>query len=82
MGLLESQAVAELFKQLREEFDCIIVDSPTLLRSPDPIILSSYADGIFLVCKTYSTSYRDIAKCSKKLEKVKIEFKGSILICT
>ena len=81
VGLLESQAVAELFKQLREEFDCIVVDSPTLLRSPDSIILSSYADGIFLVCKTHFTSYRDIVKCSKKLEKVKIEFKGGILIC-
>ncbi len=81
-GLLESDAVAGLFRKLRGQFDCVIVDSPGLLRSPDSIVLSPNADGIFLVCKTNSTSHRDLIKCSKKLTEVKIQFKGSILVCT
>ncbi|UCH12896.1 MAG: P-loop NTPase, partial [Candidatus Omnitrophota bacterium] len=81
-GLLESDAVAELFRKLRERFDCVVVDSPGLLRNPDSIILSPNADGIFLVCKINSTSHRDLIKCSKKLAEVKIQFKGSILVCT
>jgi tyrosine-protein kinase Etk/Wzc len=81
-NLLESGAVTEFFKELRNTFDCIIVDSPALLKSPDSIVLSPNADGIFLVCKTNSTSYKDIIKCSKKLAEIKIQFKGIILVCT
>lgn len=80
--LLESEAVAGLFKQLREQFDCIIVDSPSLLRSPDSIILSRDADAVFLVSKTGSTSYRDLIKCGRELTKVNIQIKGNILVCT
>ncbi|MFH0732139.1 MAG: P-loop NTPase [Candidatus Omnitrophota bacterium] len=78
-GLLESNKVSELFKQLRERFECIIVDSPSLLKNPDSIILSANADGIFLVCKISSTSYRDVVKCSRKLTELKIQSKGCIL---
>ncbi|GEM_PF-6934618 len=80
--LLESKEMQELFKQLRHQFDCVVVDSPNLLKSPDAIILSSNADGIFVVSKTYHTSYKDVLSCSKKLSEIKIQFKGSVLICT
>jgi len=81
-GLLESEKLPELFDKLREQFDCIIVDSPALLRNPDSIILSSFADALFVVCKTNKTSHRDLLNCSKKLTEVKTKFKGTILICT
>ncbi|MBN1405172.1 MAG: AAA family ATPase [Candidatus Omnitrophica bacterium] len=80
-GLLESEKLSGLFKQLRDEFDCIIVDSPALLKGPDSILISSGADGIFLVCKTHYTSYKDLMKCNKKLERLNIQAKGSILVC-
>lgn len=81
-GLLESKALDELFQQLRQEFDCIVVDSPALLRSPDLLIFSTNADAVFIVCKTYLTSVKDARACSRKLKEVKTEYKGSVLVCT
>lgn len=80
--LLEAEEMARLFKQLREQFDCVIVDSPGLLRSPDSLVLSSNADGIFLVCRRGRTSYKDIVTCSKSLAEAKTQFKGIVLVCT
>jgi Mrp family chromosome partitioning ATPase len=47
--LTSAQAIHQLLESLRESADVVLVDTPPLLRTSDPLALSTYADGILLV---------------------------------
>ena len=47
--LLGSQSVKDLIGELRAHADYVLIDSPPVLPVADPLVLSSYADGIIFV---------------------------------
>ncbi len=59
--LLSSEATGELFRELREEFDVIIVDTPPVIPVTDAVIVAEHADGIVLVYEVGKVG-RDVLK--------------------
>lgn len=54
--LLARGMLAKILKQLRDEFDLILIDSPPLLAVSDPCVLAGAADGVLLVNRLGKTS--------------------------
>jgi len=54
-ALLISSRFDDLIKLLREQFDVIIFDSPSVTLSSEPVSIGSKADGVILVAKVNHT---------------------------
>lgn len=48
---LSSPRVAEILKEVRDEFDFVFIDAPPLLAVSDPCILARHADGLLIVAR-------------------------------
>lgn len=59
--LLESDSVKELMKELRKNYDYIIVDTPPVAAVTDPIIIGRFVDGIVFTIASRKTK-KDLAK--------------------
>ncbi|UKS29207.1 CpsD/CapB family tyrosine-protein kinase [Paenibacillus sp. HWE-109] len=59
--LLGSVKMAELVAQLKQQYDVIILDSPSTLDYTDASLLTEYSDGVVLVAKNGKTK-REWAK--------------------
>ncbi len=55
--VLSSPLTAELLRQLRSEFEYVLVDSPPLLTVSDSRILATLTDAVVLVARAYSTPF-------------------------
>lgn len=64
--LLASAQMAELLKEMREQFDMIIFDTPPILAVADAQILANQVDGTILVVSSGKTE-KDAALKSKEL---------------
>ncbi|RCX29133.1 capsular exopolysaccharide synthesis family protein [Bacillus sp. AG236] len=64
--LLASAQMAELLKEMKEEFDMIIFDTPPILAVADAQILANQVDGTILVVSSGKTE-KDAALKSKEL---------------
>ncbi len=59
-SLLYSTRIPELLKELQEEFQTILLDTPPMLQIPDARVLGRMADGVILVVRAGQTT-RDAA---------------------
>ncbi|MEH7371580.1 CpsD/CapB family tyrosine-protein kinase [Priestia megaterium] len=64
--LLASAQMAELLKEMKEQFDMIIFDTPPILAVADAQILANQVDGTILVVSSAKTE-KDAALKSKEL---------------
>lgn len=77
--LLTSEAFARLIKQVRAEFDVIIVDTPPLLPVPDARVVSAEVDGVILVADTRTSSKRELKDSAKFLDQAGAKLCGVVL---
>lgn len=49
--LLSTEALPQLLKSVRKEYDVVIVDSPPILAVSDPCIVAPHVDGLLLVVR-------------------------------
>ncbi|MFB4320788.1 CpsD/CapB family tyrosine-protein kinase, partial [Priestia sp. BR_2] len=64
--LLASAQMAELLKEMKEQFDMVIFDTPPILAVADAQILANQVDGTILVVRSGKTE-KDAALKSKEL---------------
>lgn len=77
--LLGSNRMKELLKELQEQADFIIFDSPPVIAVTDALVLATQVDGVVLVLD-FGEVTRDAAKQTKELlEKVKANILGVVL---
>ncbi len=55
--ILSSPTAGELLRQLRSDFDYVLVDSPPVLSVTDARILATLTDAVVLVVRAYHTPY-------------------------
>ena len=77
--LLGTEAFGRLLKQVREEFDIVIVDSPPLLPVPDSRIISTEVDGVILVADTRTSTKRQLTDSEKFLNQAGANLIGIVL---
>jgi len=77
--VLGSSAMNELFSELRESYDVIIVDSPPLTAGVDPFILGTVTGALLVVLRT-GHSHRDITGAKLEvLDRLPIRLLGAVL---
>ncbi|MCU0659428.1 MAG: polysaccharide biosynthesis tyrosine autokinase, partial [Polyangiaceae bacterium] len=77
--LLMSDRLMELFAQLRDRFDRIIIDSPPTNPVTDSVILSTKVDGAIFVVRSYSTTIDQVRHSIRSLRSVQGKLLGVIL---
>lgn len=77
--LLSVEKVEEMFAQLREEYDYIIIDSTPMRNISDSLIISPYVDATIYVCRLDYTPRTDFASVNELIEDQRLK-KISILI--
>ncbi len=78
-GLLHSSQALELFNNVRNEFDVVIIDTPPLLDMPDARVLGKLADAVILVVRSAQTSKKTAAEARYRLAEDGTRVLGTIL---
>lgn len=77
--LIDSQRLVELIDETRREYDIVLFDSPPILSTSDPIILSTKVDAVLLVYRVGSVSRTLLKRSATQLEQVKANLLGVAL---
>ena len=77
--LLESERLKNLIKELKSDFDLILVDSPPLIPYSDASVLSSQMDGVLLVVASGKTRREDIQQVQATLQDNQAKVLGVVL---
>jgi receptor protein-tyrosine kinase len=80
--LLQSNAMHDLLKHLRAEYDMVIVDAPPLLPVTDAAILATQADGTLMVARYGKTRREQLAQAVDRLAQVDAAPVGVVLNMT
>lgn len=77
--IINSKAIKELIKELKNYYDYILIDTPPIALVSDPITISTFSDAVILTV-AYSSTEREIAKKSVlSLKRVNANIIGTII---
>jgi len=77
--LLGSQRSRQVFSQIREAFDFVIVDSPPVLPLADANVVSQIVDGVLVVVRDRSTKTAQVVQAVSELRAVDATLLGTVL---
>src|SRR5262249_6110458 len=70
--ILKSPRLAELFRQARDQYDYVIVDTPPLMPFPDCQLIGSVVDGFLVVVQAHRTPRKHLNDSLGVLEQDRI----------
>ena len=74
-----SSRIADLIKQVRSEYDMVLMDAPPLLSATDAAIYGSLADGVVLVYRVGKVGRAVLKRAKAQLDNVKAKVVGIVL---
>ena len=74
--LLDSQRMADLIEEARQDYDFVVIDSPPLTAVTDPLIIGKFADGILLVVRPGRVEYSALKSAKSLLNQSKVPVLG------
>ena len=77
--LLGSRPMAELIENLRNSFDIVLIDTPSILAVTDTVSLSSAVDGVLIVAKCGQTQQHSLMRTISVLRRGGAKVMGVIL---
>jgi succinoglycan biosynthesis transport protein ExoP len=77
--MLNSSHAGEIFAQLRDHFDLVLIDSPPVLPVTDAAILSRYADATLMLAAAGQTRRADLHRAVERLDQVGATILGIVL---
>lgn len=80
--LLGSQAAKKVLRELREQFDYVIIDTSPLLAVTDGAILATDCDGVLMVARFGETKREQLAHAVKTLQAVGAKLLGAVFTMT
>lgn len=80
--LLGSMAAKEVLRELRTQFDYVIIDSPPLLAVTDAAIIATNADGVLIMCRFGQTKREQLTHAIKHLNDVGASVLGAVFTMT
>ena len=76
---LESAALRQLLRDLKERFDIVILDSPPILPVADPLILARQVDGVIMVGRCEQTRRGELQRAMSSLMQSDANMLGVVL---
>lgn len=77
--LLSSNKMKNFLEDLKNEYDCIIVDTPPVIAVTDAQLIASYTDGCVLVLSSGEVEKEAAIKAKELLDKVQAKIIGVVL---
>jgi capsular exopolysaccharide synthesis family protein len=77
--VLNSKRLSEFLQEVRQEFDCILLDAPPLESTSDPAILAAQVDGVLLVFDARGTRKGALRRSIRSLEAVRANLLGTVM---
>jgi len=77
--LIDSQRLVELIDEVKREYDVVLFDTPPILSTTDPMILSTKVDAVLLVYRVGSVSRNLLQRSATQLKQVKANLLGVVL---
>lgn len=77
--LLASKKMRNFIKQVRDEYDFILIDTPPILVCSDSRVLAEAADGLIMIAKVESTNIKALDHAVNLTKHLNIEILGVIL---
>ncbi len=77
--MLSSADAENMFAQLRDHFDLVLIDSPPVLPVTDAAILSRYADATLMLAAAGQTRRADLHRAVERLDQVRTAILGIVL---
>ncbi|MEY2979283.1 MAG: exopolysaccharide transport family protein [Prochlorotrichaceae cyanobacterium] len=78
-SILESREYQNMIKDCRNRFDFVVIDSPSLGRSNDALVIESATDGIVMVVRPRYTGKADLKETLGLLAESQIPFLGAVV---
>lgn len=78
-SLLTSDYLGERLKELREEFEFVIIDAPPLTRYSDAMVLGQHSDGLVLIIEADSTRRDAASAVAANLRSMKVPILAAVL---
>jgi capsular exopolysaccharide synthesis family protein len=79
LALLSSPQFRNLLRELRKQFDTIILDSPPAHLVSDALVLANEADGIALVVRSDRTQVRTIRQVMRRVNRTGARMLGVVV---
>lgn len=77
--LINSKSFANLIKELKEEYDLVLIDCPPISSMTDGMLVSYLSDGTIYIIESDRTDYQVIKNCMEELKQNKAFLLGAIL---
>lgn len=77
--LLSSEKMSDILRQLSNQFNTIIVDTPPALVVTDAIVLAPRVDGVIVVVKPTVTKRAELRRVIEQLQHVKANLLGVVI---
>ena len=77
--LLESDEMKKFLKELRSQYDYVIIDTPPVLMLSDALAISPETDGVVLVCRHQVSYISDIERALGTLQFAKANVLGVVV---
>jgi capsular exopolysaccharide synthesis family protein len=77
--LLGAHKMKTLLDRLREEFDCVVIDTPPVGTISDALVLSPECDGVVMVVQAGGLPREVIQRCKTRLDSAKARILGVVL---
>lgn len=78
-GLLHTELYSSLIKELREEYDYIMIDTPAIGEVSDAFVIGRESDGVVLVMEKGVVHYEQAQKMKRQLEMNNCRILGVVL---
>lgn len=79
LSLLAGRPVKDLFEELNERFDHVLIDAPAVNCHPEAQILAPIMDGVLLVVRVGRSSRQAVLQANKRLELARGRLLGAVL---
>ena len=77
---VDSHRLSTVFEYIRDEYDVIIVDTPSVLSVTDALVIAEKTDGVLFVVKGNYVQHDDMALAKQRLEQIGVPIIGSVFI--
>jgi capsular exopolysaccharide synthesis family protein len=77
--ILHSEAFATLLSELKQRYDCVVIDSPPVVPVTDSAVLSTAVDGTVLVVRAFKTTKELARRASRSIRDVGGHLVGTVL---
>jgi polysaccharide biosynthesis transport protein len=76
--LLISSRVAQLFEELRERYDQVVIDTPPMMIVTDTNLIVPHVDGVIMIIKARGETYKTINRAIEQLHIIGAKIYGAV----